>query len=69
MATCALCVFSLLTGLGSWLCDSPAPTWWPYARGMWITSQLVVGAALIPAWKYLGTSTEDSAKPPQANSP
>ena len=61
MSTCALCAFSLLTGLGSWLCHSPAPTWWPYAREMWITSLLVVGAALIPAWKYLGTSTEDSA--------
>ncbi len=32
--------------------------------------QLVVGAALIPAWMYLlGTSTGDSVKPPKANLP
>ena len=32
----SLCLFSLLTGLGSWLVSSPAPTWWPLAPGLWI---------------------------------
>lgn len=50
----ALCLFSLLTGFGSWLCRSPAPSWWPLAWSSWIASQLIVGGALIPLWRRLG---------------
>ena len=56
----ALSLFSLLTGLGSWLCQSPAPTWWPLGWGVWIASQLAVGGALIPLWWKLGFSREGS---------
>ena len=54
MVVTALCLFSLLTGLGSWLCRSPAPTWWPFAWWVWIGAQLVVGLALVPLWWRLG---------------
>jgi hypothetical protein len=50
----ALCLFSLLTGLGSWLCHSPAPTWWPLSWSAWIASQLIAGSALVPVWRRLG---------------
>jgi Na+/proline symporter len=53
-ATAGLCVFSLLTGFGSWLCESPAPTWWPGAWGTWLAAALVVGGALVPVWWRLG---------------
>ncbi len=54
MAAAAFCCFSLLTGLGSWLCGSPAPAWWPVGRGPWIAAQLALGAALVPVWWTLG---------------
>ena len=53
-ATAALCCFSLLTGIGAWIANSPVPTWWPTSWGAWIASQLIVGVALIPAWLRLG---------------
>ena len=56
MVTAAFCVFSFLTGFGSWLVHSPAPTWWPFSWGMWITSQLVMGTVLVPVWLKLGFS-------------
>ena len=54
MAAAGLCVFSLLAGFGSWLCQSPAPTWWPLSRSLWIAVQLAVGGALFPVWLKLG---------------
>ena len=54
MAAAGLCVFSLLTGFGSWICQSPAPTWWPLSRSLWIAVQLAVGGALFPVWLKLG---------------
>lgn len=54
-------VFCLLVGLGSWLCDSPAPTWWPLARGLWWALNLLAGAALVPAWIKLGFSDPSEA--------
>ena len=54
MGSAALCLFSLLTGLGSWLCQSPAPTWWPLPWSVWIASQLALGVALVPVWLRLG---------------
>jgi Na+/proline symporter len=53
MLLCATTIFCLLTGLGSWMVGSPAPTWLP-ARGVWIALLLIVGIALIPAWWKLG---------------
>lgn len=49
MVTCALSIFCLLVGFGSWLINSPAPTWFPYAT-VWIILNLVIGFALIPIW-------------------
>jgi solute:Na+ symporter, SSS family len=54
VAAAALCVFSLLTGLGSWLCGSLAPRWWPLGRAIWIASLLALGCALVPLWWRLG---------------
>ena len=59
MVTAALCVFSFLVGIGSWICDSPAPTWWPAGRGVWIAAQLVVGSFLVPIWWKLGFAAAD----------
>jgi len=49
--------------LGSWLVQSPAPTWWPLSWGVWIASQLVVGAILVPVWLKLGFSREADETP------
>jgi len=53
MLLCATTIFCLLTGLGSWMVDSPAPIWFPW-RGWWIAVLLTVGTALIPLWWKLG---------------
>ena len=51
----ALSIFALLTGLGSWIARSPAPTWFPSQPGF-IASLLVTGLALVPAWWRLAFS-------------
>jgi Na+/proline symporter len=56
VAAAALCVFSFLTGIGAWICDSPAPTWWPIGWGAWIATQLLLGSILVPVWIKLGFS-------------
>jgi hypothetical protein len=53
MLLCATTIFCWLTGLGSWMVDSPAPIWFPW-RGWWIAVLLTVGTALIPLWWKLG---------------
>jgi hypothetical protein len=45
----AASVFSLLTGLGSWLIDSPPPAWFPW-KGAWIGGLLMTGVLLCPVW-------------------
>ena len=45
----ALSVFLLLTGLGSWLFSSPAPTWFPW-RSVWLLLLLVSSIGLTPLW-------------------
>ena len=45
----ALSVFLLLTGLGSWLFSSPAPTWFPW-RSIWLLLLLGLSAGLVPVW-------------------
>jgi solute:Na+ symporter, SSS family len=48
-AAAALSVFSLLTGVGSWLIDSPPPTWFAW-RNLWIGFLLCLGVGLSPLW-------------------
>jgi Na+/proline symporter len=45
----ALSVFSLLTGLGSWIAGSPPPLW-VTSRGWWIALLIALGLALAPLW-------------------
>jgi hypothetical protein len=58
VAAAALCVFCLLTGLGSWLAGSPAPPWLP-SRPAWIALLLALGALLVPVWIALGKGIGD----------
>ena len=51
--SCALSVFCLLVGLGSWLADSPAPVWFPFDAA-WRGGLIAAGAALVPLWHRLG---------------
>ena len=51
--SCALSVFCLLVGLGSWLADSPAPAWFPFDAA-WRGGLIAAGAALAPLWYRLG---------------
>ncbi|NQZ96377.1 MAG: Na+:solute symporter [Myxococcales bacterium] len=53
-ALASLSMFSLLTGLGSWLVESPAPVWWVASPGVWIAMLVGVGFGLIPVWWRLG---------------
>lgn len=57
MVTCALCIFTLLVGIGSWLVQAPAPTWLPH-RPTWIAINVGVGLILIPVWLSLGFKKE-----------
>jgi hypothetical protein len=54
MLACAVTVFGLLVGLGSWLVEATPPGWLPH-RGAWIA--LCLGAALLAVpvwWRALG---------------
>jgi len=46
---CALSVFGLLVGLGSWMIDATPPAWFPH-RGGWIAANLVLAVAVMPLW-------------------
>lgn len=46
---CALSLFSMLVGLGSWLVKSPPPIWFPWS-GAWSVLLIVIGLSLIPVW-------------------
>ena len=50
---CAVSIFCLLVGLGSWLAGSPAPTWLPF-EAAWQGGLIVAGVALVPLWYRLG---------------
>ena len=63
MLAAALCVLSLLTGLGAWLCQSPEPTWWPLPWGLWIAAQIGVGLAVVPVWLRLGFAGDSGFSP------
>lgn len=63
MVAAASSVFFFLTGIGSWLVQSPTPTWWPLSWEVWIALQLLGGAALLPVWLRLGFSEEAERTP------
>lgn len=46
-------IFCLLTGIGSWVCQSPAPRWFPF-RDIWIALLLILPVVLTPIWWRLG---------------
>jgi SSS family solute:Na+ symporter len=46
---CALSVFGLLVGLGSWMIEATPPVWFPH-RGGWIAVNLVLAVAVAPLW-------------------
>ncbi len=53
MALCAVTVFCLLVGIGTWLVGSPPPAWMP-SRPIWVGCLLLVGLAVCPVWYRLG---------------
>ena len=50
---CALSMFCVLVGAGTWLTAAPPPVWFPW-RGPWCALLLAAGAALVPLWVRLG---------------
>ena len=52
-ATCALSVFCLLVGIGTWMTGGAGPTWLPSAS-LWSAGLVLAGAALTPIWFRLG---------------
>ena len=66
VAASSASIFALLIGVGSWLCGSPSPAWFPW-EGPWYALNIVVGLVLIPLWWYLGfssASAEPTTPPP-----
>jgi hypothetical protein len=53
VAVCGLSLFSLLTGFGSWMSDSPPPTWFPNQTA-WEIVVIAVGLLTVPVWWKLG---------------
>jgi hypothetical protein len=51
-AGAGLSIFCLLTGLGSWLIGSPAPSFAP-GPGLWIGANLAFGLGGVPVWLRL----------------
>jgi hypothetical protein len=48
-----LSCFCLLVGLGSWLCGSPAPAWFPWSM-VWQVGLIFLGLGLCPFWLRWG---------------
>lgn len=55
-ALCAVTVFGLLVGLGTWLVQGTPPAWLPH-RGAWIALSLALALIAIPFWWLLGRRT------------
>jgi Na+/proline symporter len=55
----ALAVFCLLVGVGTWLFDSPSPTWFPW-REPWIAALLALSALLAARfWRECASDTDE----------
>jgi len=48
-ALCAFSIFCMLVGIGSWLCHSPPPKWFPF-RIPWIIALITTACVLTPIW-------------------
>ena len=59
---CALSVFCLLVGTGSWIAGSPAPRWFPFDAA-WRVGLVAAGLALAPGWYRLGYGAARPAPP------
>jgi len=46
---CAVSVFGLLVGIGSWMLHATPPAWFAH-RGGWIAANLVLAVAVVPLW-------------------
>ncbi|MGE3803954.1 MAG: sodium:solute symporter family protein [Gemmataceae bacterium] len=57
MLTAAFSIFCLLVGIGTWICDSPPPVWFPW-QTPWVIVLIAVGIALTPVWYRLGFAEE-----------
>jgi len=58
----SLSLFCLLVGIGSWILESPPPSWFPYSH-LWILINLGVGLGLIPLWwKIIRHRTEEDVE-------
>ncbi len=58
---CALSVFCLLVGVGTWLIGSPPPVWLP-SRSLWIVLLLAIGLVVCPIWYRLGYEDHDTER-------
>ena len=63
MGLAALSIFCFLTGIGSWMVGSPAPSWMPW-REVWNAGLLVVGTMLCPMWMKLGFQQSNFVRQP-----
>lgn len=61
MVVCAVSVFCLLIGIGTWLVDGTPPTWLPH-RTTWIALCIGVGLVLVPVWWRAGFGAPDELK-------
>ena len=60
-ATCALSVFCLLVGAGTWITAAPPPVWCPWPR-IWIATLLGLAVTLTPVWWTLSRDSADSSQ-------
>ncbi len=54
----AFSLYCILIGLGSFLVQSPSPTWVPWPTS-WIPCLLLTGFGLVPVWSYLAFQKTD----------
>jgi len=54
---CAVTVFGLLVGIGTWMLDATPPPWLPH-RGAWVAVNLAAAIAAVPLWLKLGARSE-----------
>ncbi|MFQ5669092.1 MAG: sodium:solute symporter family protein [Acidobacteriota bacterium] len=57
-SACAGSVFSLLVGIGAWICQAPPPVWFPWPAP-WSLLLSGLGLGLIPFWLRRATAAKD----------